>query len=221
MCVKKTKHPNNSKSRVCNNETPTCSKVSLNSVKVKPIPSKYHMYENLKTALGSITTSFNFKPYISVPFFKTLMLISYAYRSANARPGIFHSLSLTKFSYPLKAPLSRTWNAFLLGLDWKGIPGIGHSYPFSAVTGGTFWLQVNERFPKDLPPFVLLWCLLPECQIWSLFTQYTALFLLSAVIENELPLPYPDHSYTLSLGLLLHGNIKVEGKTSTLWGMRS
>lgn len=123
---------------------PTCSKVSLNSVKVKPGPSKYHMYENLKTALGSITTSFNFKLYISVPFFKTLMLISYACRMPVQMPGlvffILHSqsLSLTKFSYALKAPLSRTWNVFLLGLDWKGIPGIGHSYPLTAVT---HWLS--------------------------------------------------------------------------------
>lgn len=59
MCAEKTKHPNNSKSRVCDNETLTCSKVSLDSVKVEPFPSKYLINENLKTAVGSIATSFS------------------------------------------------------------------------------------------------------------------------------------------------------------------
>lgn len=39
----------------------------------------------------------------------------------------------------------------------------------SLLTGATVWLQVNERIAMDLPHFVLLWCFLTECQMWSLF----------------------------------------------------
>ena len=42
-CVDETKHPSTFKSRVCNNEISTCSKGSLSSVKVEPVPSKYHI----------------------------------------------------------------------------------------------------------------------------------------------------------------------------------
>ena len=77
---------------MCNSETHSCSEVSLNSVKVKAVLSKCHINENLETVLGSITASFNCKLDLSVPFvkWKTLFVISYAVRSANARSGIFH-----------------------------------------------------------------------------------------------------------------------------------
>lgn len=90
-CVlKKTKHPNNSKSRVCNNETPTCSKGSLNSAKVKPIPSKYLINENLKTALGSTAASFSSYKLFILGQMGIVFIISYACRSANTRPVFFH-----------------------------------------------------------------------------------------------------------------------------------
>lgn len=146
---------------------------------------------------GGNTTSFYFKLNFSVPFFerKTLMVISY---SKGKHQGWYfsccrHSLSLTKFSFPLNAPLSKTWHygkCILLGLCWKENPGISHSGPFSAVTGGTFWLQVIERIPTDLPQFVLLWCLFPECQMWSLFKQcptFIHLALISATTEVVVP----------------------------------
>lgn len=89
--------------------------------------------------------------------------------------------------------LSKTWHygkCILWGLCWKGNPGISHMGPFSAVTGGTFWLQVNERIPKDLPHFVVLWCFFPECHIWSLFKQcptFTHLALISATTGVMVP----------------------------------
>lgn len=59
-------------------------------------------------------------------------------------------------------------NVFCKGCAEKEIQALVTRAP-SVLTGGTVWLQVNERIPEDLPHFVLFWSFLTERQMWSLF----------------------------------------------------
>lgn len=66
MCVKKTKHPNDLESRVYNNDPPlppTCSKVSLIWLKVRPLPiSRPHM-KNVMVQTSCTTCKYHFYLY--------------------------------------------------------------------------------------------------------------------------------------------------------------
>lgn len=83
-------------------------------------------------------------------------------------------------------------NVFCKGCAEKEIQALVTWAP-SVLTGGTVWLQVNERIPKDLPHFVFLWCFLTECQMWSLF-KWCPAFILLALISATTGVVVPNYS---------------------------
>ena len=99
---------------------------------------------------------------------------SYICRVAKTRPCTFHP---ARFIIPhtlwIQTKTSKTWHdgkcIICEGCAEKEIQALVTRAP--SVAGGTFWLKVNQRIPKELPHFGLLWCLLTDDHMWSLFQQ--------------------------------------------------
>lgn len=163
MCVEKTKHPNNAKSRLCNNGSPTCPKSSVNSVRVKLISIA------LQEKIVHNLVELQMQGQLLFPPYKVLC---------------FYHQSSTQ-------PYSKKWHAgkfILQELCWgkiQGNPYINHLGLFSTITGNTFWFQMfcwcfavnvkcnhflNSAFHSYIQPWFLQpqgwWCLIVVNKKW-------------------------------------------------------